>query len=67
MPLFVERSSGFGSHMCLGQHFAKLEMRVLFEKLLPHLKSVELAGTSRMGETNFVGGYKTLPVRFTRR
>lgn len=55
---------GFGAHMCLGQHLAKLEMRILFEELLPRLDAVELAGEPRMVETNFVGGYKTLPIRF---
>jgi cytochrome P450 len=55
---------GYGSHMCIGQHLAKLEMRVLFEELLPHLESVELAGDPRFVETNFVGGYKRLPIRF---
>jgi cytochrome P450 len=55
---------GFGPHMCLGQHLAKLEMRVLFDELLPHLASVELAGDPRLVETNFVGGYKSLPIRF---
>lgn len=57
---------GFGPHMCLGQHLAKLEMRVLFQELLPHLKSVELAGDPKLVETNFVGGYKSLPIRFTK-
>lgn len=57
---------GFGPHMCLGQHLAKLEMRILFEELLPHLASVEMAGPPRMVETNFVGGYKALPIRFTK-
>ncbi len=41
-------------------------MRILFEELLPHLKSVEMAGNPRMVETNFVGGYKALPIRFTK-
>lgn len=58
---------GFGPHMCLGQHLAKLEMRVLFEELLPHLSSIELAGEPRFVETNFVGGYKSLPIRIKRR
>ena len=57
---------GYGPHMCLGQHLAKLEMRILFEELLPKLKSVELAGTPRYTETNFVGGLKSLPIRFTK-
>lgn len=58
---------GFGPHMCLGQHLAKLEMKILFEELMPHLESVELAGPPRMVETNFVGGYKSLPIRFKKK
>ena len=57
---------GYGPHMCLGQHLAKMEMRILYEELLPHLASVELAGTPRYVETNFVGGLKSLPIRFTK-
>lgn len=57
---------GHGIHMCLGQHLAKLEMRILFEELLPRLKSVELNGRPRLAETNFVGGLKSLPIRFTK-
>jgi len=55
---------GYGPHMCLGQHLAKLEMKILFEELMPHLASVELAGEPRYVETNFVGGLKSLPIRF---
>ena len=55
---------GFGPHMCLGQHLAKLEMRILFEELMPHIASIELAGPPKLVEANFVGGYKSLPVRF---
>jgi cytochrome P450 len=66
----VERSPnkhlafGFGAHACLGQHLAKLEMRILFEELMPRLKSVEMAGPAQMVKTNFVGGFKSLPIRF---
>jgi cytochrome P450 len=41
-----------------------MEMRVLFEELLPRLKSVELAGTPRMSQAVFVNGLKSLPIRF---
>jgi hypothetical protein len=36
-----------------------MEMRILYEELLPRLKSVELAG-----KPLFVNGPKSLPIRF---
>lgn len=57
---------GFGGHMCLGQHLARMEMRVFFEELLPRLKSVELAGEPTHTKAVFVGGLKSLPLRFQR-
>jgi cytochrome P450 len=56
---------GYGVHSCLGQHLARLEMRVLFEELLPKLRSIELGGTPRRANSNFVGGPKSVPIRFT--
>ena len=55
---------GYGAHLCLGQHLAKMEMRILWEELIPRLKSVELAGTPAMSEAVFVNGPKRLPIRF---
>jgi hypothetical protein len=55
---------GYGPHICLGQHLAKMEMRILWEELLPRLKSVELAGTAQLSEANFVNGPKKLPIRY---
>ncbi len=55
---------GFGAHLCLGQHLARLEMRVLFEELLPRLKSVRLDGEPRYVESYFVNGLKALPIAF---
>jgi cytochrome P450 len=57
-------SFGYGAHLCLGQHLAKLEMRILFEELLPRLKSIELDGEPKMTEALFVNGLKALPIRF---
>jgi alpha-terpineol hydroxylase len=56
---------GFGPHMCIGQHVAKLEMRILFEELLPHLASVHLAGEPKYVAANFLSGLKTQPITFT--
>jgi cytochrome P450 len=55
---------GYGAHLCLGQHLAKMEMRILYEELLPRLKSVELAGSPKISEAHFVSGPKSLPIRF---
>jgi cytochrome P450 len=55
---------GYGAHLCLGQHLAKMEMRILWEELLPRLKSVELAGEAKLSEANFVNGPKALPIRY---
>lgn len=54
---------GYGPHMCIGQHLAKQELRIMFEELLPRLTSVQTAGDRKVGQTNFVGGLKKLPVR----
>ena len=55
---------GYGAHLCLGQHLAKMEMRILYEELLPRVKSIELAGPPRLSQSVFVNGLKSLPVRF---
>lgn len=55
---------GNGAHVCLGQHLARLEMRILYEELLPKLKSVRLDGEPRLSESFFVNGLKTLPISF---
>lgn len=55
---------GYGAHLCLGQHLAKMEMRIFWEELLPRLKSVEFAGEPKLTEANFVGGLKRLPIRY---
>ncbi|MES2905171.1 MAG: cytochrome P450 [Pseudomonadota bacterium] len=55
---------GYGPHLCLGQHLAKMEMAILFEELLPRIKSVKLNGTPRQSIDWFVNGPKSVPVTF---
>jgi hypothetical protein len=57
-------SFGYGAHLCLGQHLAKMEMRILFEELLPKLASLELAGEPANSDSVFVSGPKRVPIRF---
>ncbi|HKY89534.1 MAG TPA: cytochrome P450 [Nevskiaceae bacterium] len=58
---------GLGGHTCLGQHLARLEMRVLLEELLPRLDAVEQTGPMTMTVASFVGGPKRLPIRYRMR
>lgn len=55
---------GFGAHFCLGAQLARMELRTIFRDLLPRLEHVELAGTPTSMTTTFVGGPKSLPIRY---
>ncbi len=55
---------GYGAHVCLGQHLGRMEMRILWEELLPRLDSIAMDGEPKNSEANFVCGPKALPVRF---
>ena len=55
---------GFGAHVCLGQHLARMEMASLYRALLARVDHIELAGEPRYTQSTFVGGLKTLPIRY---
>ncbi|HXF71839.1 MAG TPA: cytochrome P450 [Actinomycetota bacterium] len=52
-----------GPHICLGAHLARLEIRVMFEELLPRLADIELTGPVVRLRSNFINGIKHMPVR----
>jgi len=59
---------GFGTHFCLGNSLARLELRVMFEQLLERLPDLELVDPSAepaYRAANFISGYEAMPVRFT--
>jgi len=49
-------------HLCLGAHLARLEMRVLFEELVPMLDSIVVTGAPERLRSNFISGFKRLEV-----
>ena len=55
---------GFGAHVCLGQHLARLEMSALFRELLRRVDHMELNGEPLYTQSTFVGGLKSLPIRY---
>lgn len=58
---------GFGTHYCLGNSLARVELRVMFEQLLARLPDLELVATAEPASraSNFISGYQEMPVRFT--
>ncbi len=54
---------GKGPHSCLGANLARMEIRILFEELLPRLASIEQTGDIERVRSNFVNGVKRFPVR----
>ncbi|PCJ72190.1 MAG: cytochrome P450 [Rhodobiaceae bacterium] len=57
-------SMGYGAHVCIGQHLARMEMRIFWEELLPRLDSIEFSGQPTRTNGNFVCGPKAMPVRY---
>ncbi|MFS4091707.1 cytochrome P450 [Streptomyces sp. AF1A] len=55
-------SFGDGPHVCLGAHFARLQLRILHEEVLRVLPGWQLAGPAGRLVSNFINGVKSLPV-----
>ena len=57
---------GQGTHVCLGQHAARLEARVMFEELLERSPRYELDEGEIVPErSEFVAGYVAVPVQLS--
>lgn len=55
---------GQGPHLCLGAHFARLQMREFFTAFLDVLPTVELDDAPRRLTSNFINGLTHLPLRW---
>ncbi|OLO99280.1 cytochrome [Mycolicibacterium porcinum] len=58
---------GFGTHFCLGNQLARLELRLMLERLLTRLPDLRLADDKALPlrPANFVSGPEAMPVVFT--
>ena len=56
-------SFGFGIHRCVGNRLAEMQLRILWEEILPRFPVIEVVGPPRRVLSNFVRGYTALPVR----
>jgi cytochrome P450 len=55
---------GQGPHLCLGAHFARLQLRLFFAELLSTLPGIELGGEPVRLTSNFINGITHLPLRW---
>jgi cytochrome P450 len=56
-------SFGFGVHRCVGNRLAELQLRILWEELLPRFERIEVLGPPKRLYSNFIHGIRSLPVR----
>lgn len=56
-------SFGFGIHRCMGNRLAELQLRILWEEILPRFKRVQVMGAPSYTFSSFVKGYTHLPVK----
>jgi cytochrome P450 family 142 subfamily A polypeptide 1 len=58
---------GFGAHFCLGNRLARMELSVMFDRILDRLPDLALADGDEPPKraANFVSGYEMMDVVFT--
>jgi cholest-4-en-3-one 26-monooxygenase len=58
---------GFGTHFCLGASLARLELRIMFERILTRLPDLQLASDAPLPyrASNFIVGPEAMPVTFS--
>ncbi|MBL8382639.1 MAG: cytochrome P450 [Burkholderiales bacterium] len=55
---------GHGPHVCMGMVLSRLELTTWFAEMLRRVDTLEMAGPVRLLESNFLGGYKSVPIRY---
>jgi cytochrome P450 len=55
---------GGGAHMCLGAHFARLEIASLMREVVTRLQDLRISGPVERLSSTFIAGPRVLPVTF---
>jgi cholest-4-en-3-one 26-monooxygenase len=56
---------GGGSHFCLGANLARMELKLILTELVSRLPDMQLAEEPQRLLSNFIGGIKHMPVKWT--
>lgn len=60
-------SFGFGIHRCMGNRLAELQLRILWEEILPRFERIVVQDEPTRTYSSFVNGYTHLPVQVVRK
>ena len=55
---------GGGPHFCLGANLARMEIMVMFDRLLERIPDMRLDGEVQRLQSNFINGTKHIPIAF---
>jgi cytochrome P450 len=55
-------SFGFGIHRCMGNRLAEMQLRILWEEIMPRFRMVEVVGEPQRLLSSFIRGITELPV-----
>ena len=58
------RSFGIGEHFCLGMNLARMELKIIFEELIPRLRNPKFAGEVTYMRSFFINTIKSMPITF---
>jgi cytochrome P450 len=58
------RAFGVGQHFCLGTHLARLEIKVMFEEIIPRIRNPKLVEEINYTRSNLVNGIKSMKITF---
>ena len=56
-------SFGFGVHRCVGNRLAEMQLRILWEEILPRFPVIEVTSAPERVYSNFLRGIKSMKVR----
>lgn len=58
------RAFGFSEHFCLGNRLARLELKIMFEEIIPRLRNPRFTDGVKYLEQSCINGIKAMPIEF---